>query len=372
MKFAIITHVSHTQNQEDYFAYAPYIREMNIWLKYVDEVIIVAPLLKQNSTVIDIAYHHSKIDFRQVPDFNITSFKNILSSVFKLPILFWKIFWAMKNADHIHLRCPGNVGLLGCVVQIFFPNKIKTAKYAGNWDPKSKQTWTYRLQKYILSNTFLTKKMQVLVYGEWENQSENIKPFFTATYSEPEKEIIQKSTLDQNINFVFVGGLVSGKNPMYAIKLIEELIKKRNQITLDIYGEGSERNSLETYIQNNKLDKHIVLKGNQNQETIKRAYQKSHFVILPSKSEGWPKAIAEGMFWGCIPIATKVSCVPFMIDYGKRGILLAMNPDYDQTQIEEILHDETVFTTKSKLASEWSQKYTTDVFEVEIKKLLLK
>jgi hypothetical protein len=34
----------------------------------------------------------------------------------------------------------------------FFPNKPKTAKYAGNWDPKSK-TWTYMQQK-ILSNTF--------------------------------------------------------------------------------------------------------------------------------------------------------------------------------------------------------------------------
>jgi hypothetical protein len=31
------------------------------------------------------------------------------------------------------------------------------------------------------------------------------------------------------------------------------------------------------------------------------------------------KAIAEGMFWGCIPVGTAVSCVPFMLDEGKRG-----------------------------------------------------
>ena len=30
--------------------------------------------------------------------------------------------------------------------------------------------------------------MQVLVYGEWEGSSKNIKPFFTATYSEMKKE----------------------------------------------------------------------------------------------------------------------------------------------------------------------------------------
>jgi hypothetical protein len=35
--------------------------------------------------------------------------------------------------------------LLGCVLQIF-SNKKKTAKYAGNWDPK-KQPWDYKLKK---------------------------------------------------------------------------------------------------------------------------------------------------------------------------------------------------------------------------------
>ena len=70
------------------------------------------------------------------------------------------------------------MGLIGAIVNILFPNKQKTAKYAGNWDPKSKQPWSYRLQKWILSNTFLTKNMQVLVYGEWPNQTKNIKPFF--------------------------------------------------------------------------------------------------------------------------------------------------------------------------------------------------
>jgi hypothetical protein len=31
------------------------------------------------------------------------------------------------------------------------------------------------------------------------------------------------------------------------------------------------------------------------------------------------------MFWGCVPIVTSVSCIPFMLDYGKRGVLLDKN-----------------------------------------------
>jgi hypothetical protein len=43
------------------------------------------------------------------------------------------------------------------------------------------------------------------------------------------------------------------------------------------------------------------------------------------------------MFWGCLPIATKVSCVGEMLDYGKRGLLLKMDLDYDIEQIRAIL-----------------------------------
>ena len=372
MKFAIITHVNHVKNEGNYFGYAPYIREMDIWLKYVDEVIIVAPSSREVITPIDLAYKHRTIDFRKVPDFSFTSLKNNLVSVFKLPIIFWKIFGAMKKADHIHLRCPGNMGLVAGFVQIFFPNKIKTAKYAGNWDPKSKQPWTYRLQKYILSNTFLTRNMQVLVYGDWENQSKNIKPFFTATYSESEKENIIKKGFETVVEFIFVGSLVTGKNPMYAIQLVEQLIKKGKNVVLNLYGEGIEKAFLEEYIKEKQLENYISLHGNQNQEVVKKAYQKSHFVLLPSKSEGWPKAIAEGMFWGCIPLATPVSCVPFMLDHANRGILLETDLKKDLEQIEKIWSDGKSFSAKSKLASDWSQNYTTNFFESEIKKLLVK
>lgn len=371
MKFLIITHVDHIENNNQYFGYAPYVREMNGWIKYVDEAIIVGHLLKRDLTEIDISYDHDQTHFIKISNISFTSFKNSLLSGLKLPIIFWKIFCAMKSADHIHLRCPGNIGLLGCLVQILFPNKNKTAKYAGNWDPNSKQPLSYRLQKWILNNTFLTRNMQVLVYGKWENQSKNIKSFFTATYSEKEKEIVLKSDLSA-IEFIFVGSLVVGKNPLYAVKLIQKLAENGRNVVLNLYGDGIEKSNLALYIKENKLENHVFLQGNQNQEVIKKAYQKSHFVILPSKSEGWPKAIAEGMFWGCVPIATKVSCIPFMLNYGNRGILLEMVVKKDIEQIEKILNNENSFFTKSKLASDWSQKYTTDGFENEIKKLLAK
>lgn len=371
MKLLIVSTAPFIYKGRDIYAYGPYVNELLVWNKNATTIAFCCPVWESDRGLLisevpfEIGKHFKLIDLNGVTlKGKIQSF---FWSFYNIIILFKAFYWA----DHIHIRCPGNIGLLSCVVQIFFPNTPKSAKYAGNWDPESKQPWSYRLQKKILSNTFLTRKMQVLVYGEWPNQSKNIKPFFTATYSEKEMEPLQTLSLNGDINFIFVGTLVKGKNPLFAIQLVEGLIKKGHEVTLSLYGEGVERESLQEYVFKNNLESNIILKGNQNQEVIKKAYEESHFVILASISEGWPKAIAEGMFWGCVPMVTAVSCVPFMLDYGKRGLLLEMSLDRDLKQIELILQNQSIFDTKSTAASTWSRKYTREVFEEAIKELIV-
>ena len=77
------------------------------------------------------------------------------------------------------------------------------------------------------------------------------------------------------------------------------------------------------------------------------------------------------MFWGSVPIATKVSCVPYMLDHGNRGVLLDMNLESDILQIETVLKSQSLFDSMQVSGAEWSRDYTTDFFEAEIKKILL-
>ncbi|WOD43962.1 glycosyltransferase [Hwangdonia lutea] len=370
MNFLIISHVLHKKQKNKLFAYAPYVREMNLWLKHVDSVTIVSPLAKNEElTPIDIPYQHENININTIPQIQFTSIKTLMVSLFKLPTILYAIFKACKRADHIHLRCPGNIGLLGCIVQICFPKKIKTAKYAGNWDPKSKQPLSYRFQKWLLSNSFLTKNMHVLVYGHWENKTKNVKPFFTASFSEKDRVKIEKREYNNRLHFVFIGTLVKGKRPLFAIKLVEQLKKEGKNVFLEFYGEGPLKKELNDYVIKNGLGNVVEFKGNQDASIVKEILKKAHFLILASKSEGWPKAIAEAMFFGTIPIATKVSCVPFMLDYGKRGILIEHNLE---SAVKKILESLKNYDLKlmSILASNWSQNYTLDVFETEVAKLL--
>ena len=372
MKFAIITHAVHKLNDGQIYAYEPYVREMNLWAKHVDEIIIVAPVSKDKVTSIEVPYCHKKIRVVEIPNFDITSFKNVLKSILVIPKICWLIYKAMKQVNHVHLRCPGNIGLLGTLVQILFPSKVKTSKYAGNWDPKSKQPLSYRLQKWILSNTFLTKNCKVLVYGEWENQSKNILPFFTASYKKEEIIEATKKNFSSVIKFIFVGTFSDGKQPLLSVKTIQRLLSKNRDVQLDMYGEGDKFNEVKRYVIENKLENNIFLHGNKTKEIVKKAFIEAHFLIFISKSEGWPKVVAEAMFWKCLPISTNVSCVAYMFDYGKRGTIVSPNVLIDDVVdiVLNYMNDEVVYQKQSLEAQKWSQNFTLDKFEFEIGKLL--
>lgn len=370
MKLVVISSAPFIYKQNCVFGYSPYIDELIIWEKHVDQIMFCCPTWSDDRGLLVTAIPFLIEKHYHLSDFNLNTFFNGLKAFFYSMSNLFVLYQALQKADHIHLRCPGNIGLLACIVQILFPKTPKSTKYAGNWDPKAKQPWTYRLQKWIVSNSFLTRNMQVLVYGEWAGSNKNIKPFFTATYREAEIVPVLSRSWNNTINFVFVGTLVAGKNPLYAIQLVEQFYKKGYDVQLTLYGEGVLRPSLEHYIIQHNLENVVELKGNQSKETVKNKYQDCHFIVLPSTSEGWPKVVAEAMFWGCIPLSTSVSCVPFMLDYGNRGVLLVMDLEKDCCEIEKLLSSPSQLATMGDNGMVWSRKYTVEVFEHEIKKIL--
>ena len=409
MRFAVITYIPHSIQNNRYYSYTPYIREMNIWFQQVNEVLILAPANITKPVNNEEAYKINSIYFFKVPAISFTGIGKVLTSLIKLPYIFFSVFKVMQKADHIHLRCPGNISLIGCLLQIFFPMKPKSVKYAGNWDPEARQPWTYKLQKKILSNTFLSRNIKVLVYGDWANQSDNIIPFFTASFSEKEKVFIAKD-FKQPYKFIFTGNLVEGKGVFETVTLIETLNHKGVQAELEIYGDGVLKKHLEDYIQKKELHSFVQLKGRKSLEELKEAYKKAHFVTLLSKSEGWPKAIAEGMWFGCVPVTTAVSCVPWMLKapsapeggtgeiiLAKRGILLKNIysikfqkcrqfecadasrdvsrtgfSEEDLSEIISLIENPEKLKQMSIAAQEWSQQYTLEKFEKAIQEILRK
>ena len=369
---AIFTLVEHKLKDGQLYGYAPYISEMNMWTSHFEKVIVLGPFSEsQDLEKIDLNYSHQNLSLVKVPGFNIKSVSSTIRLLFLLPSIMYKMGKVMSKSDHLHFRCPSNVSAIAAIVQVFFPSKPKSTKYAGNWKPNSKQPLGYKFQKWLLSSTFFTKKMKVLVYGEWENQSKSVVPFMSATYSENEKLPFKIRDYSKTLKFVFIGAMVVGKRPILTIKIIQSLIKKGFMAELHMFGDGIMMNEVKAYISDNNLNEFIFVYGNQAKKVVKASLLDAHFTILPSKSEGWPKAIAEGMFFGAIPISTKISCLPWILDFGGRGILIESNLDNAiKTITEELSKGEDYLNQMSKKSQQWSHQYTIDRLEKEIENVV--
>jgi len=366
MKFLVITFAPLLKIEDHYFSYSPYVKEMEIWFKYANEVGFCCPTYYSGKDLLINAFSSSRFKIYSVPELN----ANDILHPYKILKSIIVLYRSMKWADHIHLRCPGNICLLGCFVQILFPHKKKTAKYASNWDWNSHQPWSYRLQQRILRNTFLTRNMTALVYGDWPGKTKNIKPFFTASYSEKDRIPVTKRPLSEGVKFSFVGTLTKNKSPLTCLEVLSELTERGINASLTFCGEGPEREILAKYIADWRLESRVKLLGNVDAETVKQVLIESHFLIFISKSEGWPKAVSEAMWWGCLPITTPVSCVPWMLDNGLRGELVNGNINEIALLIEKYIYNQNYFDLKSGNAMKWAREYTMEKFEEEIKKLI--
>ncbi|WP_232424796.1 glycosyltransferase [Algoriphagus resistens] len=215
--------------------------------------------------------------------------------------------------------------------------------------------------------------MKTLVYGEWPDKTENIIPFFTASYSDLDVlPFIPRKIggFETPIELIFVGTLSKYKNPDICIEVVKILKGNKIACNLHLFGDGPLKKSLEELVGVSELEGCVTIHGNKPAEFVKRYYQQSHFLIFISDSEGWPKVVAESMFWGCLPVTTKVSCVPQMLDFGSRGVLVSKNPSEIAERIQFLASCPDEYNIMARKAHEWSTGYTLEKFESEIGRLV--
>jgi glycosyltransferase involved in cell wall biosynthesis len=75
------------------------------------------------------------------------------------------------------------------------------------------------------------------------------------------------------------------------------------------------------------------------------------------------------MWWGTLPIVSPISCLSFILDDGKRGVIVAPEPDEIASSIIKLLKSPEYYESMCLKAMEWSRGYTTERFNKLIKSI---
>lgn len=130
--------------------------------------------------------------------------------------------------------------------------------------------------------------------------------------------------------YICVGSIYKEKNQLSVIKAFHKALAMGIKGELFLYGytEGSYAEACRKYIEENNLEKSVLLKG--FYEDMETEYQSSDVLICGSTRESFPNVISEAMANGVIVISTPVAGVPEVIEDHINGYL---TEDYTQEAI---------------------------------------
>ena len=167
-----------------------------------------------------------------------------------------------------------------------------------------------------------------------------------------------------------VGNLNSQKGHQYLIEAMPEILKSYPHLTLEIIGEGEERESLEKIIDELNLKKHVtLLGGNVSRERIESKWD---IFVLPSISETFGIVILEAMKLGLPVVASKVGGVTDIVKEGKNGLLIkSKNPSAIASAVLELLNHPALAAKLVREGKETIKKFDWKVVIKDIEEVYL-
>ena len=323
MKLAIISHTEHYKKPDGTIVgWSPTVNEINHLLAVFEEVYHVAMLHQEEAPPSAKAYTNERIHFVPIQPSGGRTFFSKLGSIYKAPHVIKTVSKVLQKVDCFQLRTPTGIGVYLIPYLTYFTKKKGWYKYAGNWGQQDPPLG-YRLQRFMLKH----QKRKVTINGSWEDQPEQCYTFENPCLTVHDVDLGERVITDKanfnKMSFCYVGRLEKEKGVERILKAFNRLTKMQKQKLgkVHLVGDGDDRAYFEDLGSSSDVD--FVFHGFQPREKVFEIYKETHVFLMPTTaSEGFPKAIAEAMNFGCIPVVSNISSIGQYIENNINGILI--------------------------------------------------
>lgn len=226
----------------------------------------------------------------------------------------------------------------------------------------------YLIALRFLELLSLLLSSRIITYSNHCISEFDLKPFSYKTSVMPTHHLDMskfdiKSDIKERDNVIgFVGRLGNEKGILNLVQSVPYL--DNNKIDkIVIVGGGALESEIKEYIKENDPNIDIELKGWVPRGEVPDYLNSFKLLILPSKIEGLPMTLLQAMACGTPPIATPVGAIPDVITHGENGYILSSN---DPKSISDSCNNLITNTDSLRSVSINARKYVEQEFSEEM------
>lgn len=127
---------------------------------------------------------------------------------------------------------------------------------------------------------------------------------------------------DRSVDVAFVGRFAAVKGIEDVLRALPRLVESNPEIRIELIGDGELSADVERFVDRRDLSENVSLTGWVDRDDLPAHLDDARTLLLPSRSEGVPKALLEAMACGTVPIAAPVGGVPDIVSDESNGFVL--------------------------------------------------
>ena len=354
----------------------------SFWERYLysfDSLLVVARI--ENLTSDDkIPAGYQSTNLLNVKFYELPYYHGAKLAILRLPHLILSIFTvATKNRIHL-LRLPGLISILALIFLIIWRKKYAVELVGDPYDVfDSKKGVGGKLASfYRLFFTSFTKlgvrRADAVAYvtkAKMQSRYTSNPNAFTTHYSSiilDKSLILSEKKINKNFsndcfNILMVGSLEQRYKGFDLV--LDAYYKVKNNfsyVMFYIIGDGIYKQELEDLVTKLQIQHHVCFLGKMSREEVLGYMDKADLFIMPSRTEGLPRALIEAMARGVPAIGSNVGGIPELLS---PEFLFEKENINELTQLlNKVIPDDTLRLRMSQSNLKMAQEYSSDLLEI--------
>lgn len=272
----------------------------------------------------------------------------------------------VRWADAIHAPVPGDVGTAG-ILLAWALRKPLFVRHCGNW--MNPVTVAEKFWRWLMEATAGGRNVMLATGGTGEppsSKNPNVHWIFASSLTKAELKLYSSRRSYPSrvpIRLIIVARQEESKGAGTIVQALPLLAQRFPGIGLNVVGEGSAIPGFKQLARELGVADRVQFSGKLNHKQVMQRLREAHMFVFPTtSSDGFPKAVLEGLASGLPVVATRVSVLPRLLGSGCGVLMDDATPEALARGIEQALTDARFYEDMSVNAIETARQFSLEAW----------